>query len=449
MAQCSIHSEMFAKDTEMPLQSQDDGKAAAWTSAAAVSQNSLPLPVDADKRSSQSLSRTEVGELQLTSATDFTPSAHIGDLTEKQAVPDGGLRAWLQVLSAFCIWFNTWHHLLDIPAADQRDGSRSELRLIDFGARRGLLSSYGVYQTYYQSINLGTESDISWIGSVQGALLLCGSAVTGYLYDMGFLRHMLYVGHAILVTGMMLTSIATTYWQVFLAQGVLIGSGASLLFLPCISNLQQYFCRKKGLATGMASSGNAFGGVLFPLLFRSLNARVGPAWTTRTMAFVILVFSLPPLLTMRSLTICVQPRHLPHPSSLPRDRGFQALCFSVAFIYAGSYAPYFYLPTYAVTELHLPSSLGFYLIAFANASSLIGRIVPAALGDRLGMLNMHLAAGLSTVIFAFSWIAVRDERGLIAFSVLYGVTSGAFLSLAWPLVVVLTQDKKTVGARLG
>ena len=108
MAQCSIHSEMFAKDTEMPLQSQDDGKAAAWTSAAAVSQNSLPLPVDADKRSSQSLSRTEVGELQLTSATDFTPSAHIGDLTEKQAVPDGGLRAWLQVLSAFCIWFNTW-----------------------------------------------------------------------------------------------------------------------------------------------------------------------------------------------------------------------------------------------------------------------------------------------------------------------------------------------------
>ena len=65
------------------------------------------------------------------------------------------------------------------------------------------------------------------------------------------------------------------------------------------------------------------------------------------------------------------------------------------------------------------------------------------------MLNMHLAAGLSTVIFAFSWIAVRDERGLIAFSVLYGVTSGAFLSLAWPLVVVLTQDKKTVGARLG
>ena len=235
------------------------------------------------------------------------------------------------------------HHLLDIPAADQRDGSRSELRLIDFGARRGLLSSYGVYQTYYQSINLGTESDISWIGSVQGALLLCGSAVTGYLYDMGFLRHMLYVGHAILVTGMMLTSIATTYWQVFLAQGVLIGSGASLLFLPCISNLQQYFCRKKGLATGMASSGNAFGtllrmshfclpiadlcsgGVLFPLLFRSLNARVGPAWTTRTMAFVILVFSLPPLLTMRSLTICVQPRHLPHPSSLPRDRGFQAL----------------------------------------------------------------------------------------------------------------------------
>lgn len=33
----------------------------------------------------------------------------------KEELPDGGLRAWLQVLGAFFMYFNTWGKLFNIP----------------------------------------------------------------------------------------------------------------------------------------------------------------------------------------------------------------------------------------------------------------------------------------------------------------------------------------------
>ncbi|KAL2025217.1 hypothetical protein VTO58DRAFT_105307, partial [Aureobasidium pullulans] len=57
------------------------------------------------------------------------------------AIPNGGTKAWLQVLGAFFLFFNSW----------------------------GIINTFGAYQTYYQSGILASSSpsDISWIGSVQ------------------------------------------------------------------------------------------------------------------------------------------------------------------------------------------------------------------------------------------------------------------------------------------
>ena len=78
---------------------------------------------------------------------------------------------------------------------------------------------YGVYQTFYQSNFLSSESksNISWIGSIQSSLLLIVGTLAGPIYDAGYLRPMLYAGTFLSVFGMMMTSICKTYWQVVLA----------------------------------------------------------------------------------------------------------------------------------------------------------------------------------------------------------------------------------------
>lgn len=120
---------------------------------------------------------------------------------------------------------------------------------------------FGAYQTFYESNLLESEtaSNISWIGSVQGFLLFVGGAIAGPFFDMGYLRTLLFLGTFLNVFGMMMTSICTNYWQVFLAQGVAVGTGNGCLFLPSVAIVSQYFTTKKAFAFGIASTGSSIG----------------------------------------------------------------------------------------------------------------------------------------------------------------------------------------------
>ena len=126
---------------------------------------------------------------------------------------------------------------------------------------RGIANMFGVYQTYYQSdiLTNHTASQISWVGSLQGALLFFASVVTGPFFDMGYLRTLLVSGTFLVVFGLMMTSICKTYWQVLLAQGVTVGLGFGCLFLPSVAIVSQYFTTKKAFASGVASTGSSIG----------------------------------------------------------------------------------------------------------------------------------------------------------------------------------------------
>ena len=118
-----------------------------------------------------------------------------------------------------------------------------------------------MFQTYYQTefLHAQTESNISWIGSIQACLLFVVSGLTGPIYDAGHLHAMLYVGTLLNVLGVMMTSVGKTYWQILLAQGIAIGIGDGCLFLPSVAIVPQYFTTRKALATGVASLGSSVG----------------------------------------------------------------------------------------------------------------------------------------------------------------------------------------------
>lgn len=126
---------------------------------------------------------------------------------------------------------------------------------------RGIVNTFGVYQTYYQLDMLSSESssNIAWIGSFQGFLLFLGSAVTGPFFDMGYLRTLLSLGSFFSVFGMMMTSLCSKYWQAFLAQGLTVGIGFGMLFLPSVAIVSQYFSTRRAFAFGIAASGSSLG----------------------------------------------------------------------------------------------------------------------------------------------------------------------------------------------
>lgn len=84
-------------------------------------------------------------------------------------------------------------------------------------------------------------------------------ALTGPIYDAGYFRALLSVGSFAVVFGFMMLSLATTYWQVILAQGICVGLGAGCLFVPSVAILSTYFSTKIATAMGLAAAGSSLG----------------------------------------------------------------------------------------------------------------------------------------------------------------------------------------------
>jgi MFS family permease len=90
-------------------------------------------------------------------------------------------------------------------------------------------------------------------------MLILVGVLSGPLFDLGWFRPMLIIGNFGVVFGIFMLSLARTYWQVFLAQGVCMGLGAGLLYVPSLALIGLSFSKKRALAQGIVTSGIAVG----------------------------------------------------------------------------------------------------------------------------------------------------------------------------------------------
>ncbi|KAF3384848.1 Riboflavin transporter MCH5 [Penicillium rolfsii] len=337
--------------------------------------------------------------------------------------PNGGLTAWLQVAGAFFLFFNSW----------------------------GVVTTFGVYQSYYEDVLLPTysASSISWIGTVQGFLLLTVGLVVGPIYDKGYLTSIIVAGTFLVVFGLMMTSLATEYYQVFLAHGLTTGLGCACLFLPSVATVATYFSSRRALATGITASGGSIGSVIYPIMFHKLINPLGFGWTTRVIAFVALAGLIFAIAVMRPrLPPPKQSRSLLDMSAF-KDISFLAYIMGMFFTFVGLYFPFFYLPTYFTSFLHSKGDISFYIIAILNGASVFGRIAPGILADHIGSINTAIPISFSAAVLAFAWIGIRNEAGTIVFAILYGFASGTVVSLAPTILARLTSNMSILGTRMG
>lgn len=335
----------------------------------------------------------------------------------------GGLDAWLQVFGAFVVMMATW----------------------------GLVNTFGVYQTYYETdlLKTSTSSDISWIGSLQGALLMMGGLVSGPLFDAGHFHALTVSGLFLVVFGLFMTSLCAAYWQVLLAQGVCVGLGCGLLFLPSAAILSQYFARRRALALGVQSAGSPLGGIVFPIIFSRLEPKIGFGWATRVIAFILLGLAVVPLVFMRPRAAPPKRKRAFIDSTALREPAFLSYCGAGLLAFMGLYVPFFYLQLYSLHYKVVSQDLGAYLVTLLNAGSVFGRILPNFAADHLGSMNMLAAMTLGAGVLAFGWLGVRDLAGTVVFALLFGFFNGGVTSLPPSAIVALTPDMTRLGTRMG
>ena len=316
---------------------------------------------------------------------------------------------------------------------------------------RGIINSFGVFQTYYAADLLSnkSDSDISWIGSTQAFIVLVLGALTGPLFDAGFFYHMVWTGTFLIVFGMMMTSLCLEYWQVMLAQGICVGIGAGLLLVPSSAIIPLYFTTKKGRAQGIAAAGSSIGAVIYPIMFNRLLPELGFPWATRVWGFVMLATLMISLSLLRDRRQKRSGRRQLLDLAAFKEPPF--LCFSTPmfFGFAGIYIPFFYLPSYIGNVDSGANDLAFYFIAIMSAASTFGRIIPNFLGDMFGCLNVMVPCVSGAMVLAWCWIADKNTAGLIVWAILYGFFTGCFVSMPPPIIVSLSPNLDTIGARMG
>jgi len=222
-----------------------------------------------------------------------------------------------------------------------------------------------------------------------------------------------------------------------------------MIFYAAMSSVTTWFFKNRAAAFGVMASGSSLGGVIYPIMVSRLIPQVGFAWTMRICAFLILGMCGIALFTVKS-RLAPQPRPLVLMEFVRplREPAFALLCFASFLFFFGMFLPFNYIISHALTKkmsLHLAS----YLIPILNASSIFGRILPGILADRVGRYNvMIITTAFSAIIVLALWLPSNANAPIIVFCVLYGFSSGAFVSLG-PALIAQISPIREMGVRSG
>lgn len=345
-----------------------------------------------------------------TIVSDLSPRATHNNIGEKDQdeFPEGG-RGWLVVVGGFFILVTTF----------------------------GMVNTFGQYQYYYEkefkNENSGT---IALIGSLQPAIIyLTSIPVIGIINSIGVNKTLL-IGTTIITIALILLSFCKSIWEFYLVQGVLFGFGAGIMFFTAMAIPSEWFKRRRATAVGMAASGSSIGGLVWPIALRKLVEKFGFAWGNRILAFVFL-----PLLLFSSFAVTnrlpIEKQQFWPDWRVCKDWRFMLICVASTLGFVGLFTPLFYLVTFA-NKLGLDESTQHYILSIDNALSMVGRLGPPLLADKLGRLNVLTPCVFLIGILQFAlWIPARNESMLVAFAVVWGAASGSYQALVPPTITQL------------
>jgi len=356
-----------------------------------------------------------------TSLTD-TESQGIG-LTELDVFPDGGLHAWMTVIGAWFVLFGTY----------------------------GYLYSFGVFQDYYTRIYLTNKSpsQISWIGSFQYMMPFFMGLFSGKLFDSGVFYSLEIIGCGLFVFSLFMLSLAkeNQYYQIFLSQGVGMGIGLGLTFIPTVAITSHHFFRKRALASGISLSGSAVGAIVFPIMLNQLLQRMSFGEAVRASAYLVLGSVVIGNLLMRTRAPSGQ-KEPPPIAEFFREPSYLILILAGLFIAFGLLFPAFYIQLYAIKH-KLDTNLAFYTIAIINASSVFGRLIGNHLADIWGPVNIITPSAAGTALSIWLMLAIKNSASLVIVSIIYGFFSGAYLSLVVAVLASISKKPSHIGSKTG
>ena len=121
--------------------------------------------------------------------------------------------------------------------------------------------TFGVFESFYQVDLLRgySPSTIAWIGTTQVFCLNFVGLLTGPIFDLGHHDLLLYISSILVPFGVMMLSLSTKYYQILLSQGICLGVGSGILYVPSLALVAASFITRRAMAVTIVTAGSNIG----------------------------------------------------------------------------------------------------------------------------------------------------------------------------------------------
>ncbi|KAI0829934.1 MFS general substrate transporter [Trametes gibbosa] len=343
-------------------------------------------------------------------------------------IPDGGVAAWTTVAGAFLCQMCAF----------------------------GYTGAFGVYQDYYTRVYLSNESSsaVSWIGSLNAFIMISSGLIAGRLYDRGYFYHLLYGGSLLLSFSLFMLSLAKPqqYYQIILSQGIGVGLGGGMTYIPSVAILSQYFSKRRSLAMTIVASGSSLGSIIHPIMLNNTlnNPRLGFAIAARANAGLISGLMLIACFLMRTRTkqVNTPPPLWASAKRFAKDGSYVFAALGMTIFALGFYFPLFYIQLDSLAH-GLNNTFSFYSLVLLNVCSFVGRLSPGFFANKLGVHNITVVSTFCCAVLIFAMIGLGSVASVVVIAIIYGFFAGAYVAMIAPLLASLTDDMSELGARMG
>ena len=316
----------------------------------------------------------------------------------------------------------------------------------------GVSYSFAAFFESFASEFSAQRADVSWIFGLSGFVYFVLGAGGGMLADRFGPRVVCSAGMALIASGLLATSWATSLLAVYVSYGLLVGLGIALVYTPSIASVQPWFTTRRGLAGGIASSGVGAGTLLVPLLVAMAMGTMPWREAMRVLALGVLVLGLLAAALLKRAPATMATGAGGSATGLTLREALRTSTFRWFYLATVLASPVMFIPFAHVSasarDLGLSEALAVGLVGLIGVGSLVGRFAIGLVADRLGraqtLVLMQLSMGASYLL----WAAAGGHVLLVFFALWFGLSYGSIVSLL-PAICMDYFGGKSVASVVG
>src|SRR5229473_6618259 len=280
----------------------------------------------------------------------------------------------------------------------------------------------------------------------------CGGVAMGRLTDRFGIGAPVICGALALAVGYVAAGFSHSL-MVFALVHILIGLGASATFGPLIADSSQWFTRRRGIAVAIVSSGNYFGGTIWPPVVQHFVATEGWRATHIGIGLFCVASMLPLVLALRRPT----PAH-PAVAANGAANGMGPLAISpttlqVLLCLAGvgccvaMAMPQVHIVAYC-GDLGYGVARGAEMLSLMMAFGVVSRIGSGFLADRIGGIRTLLIGSVAQGFALLFYLFFDGLTSLYVISAMFGLFQGGIVP-SYAIIVRESMPASEAATRVG